>query len=168
MGTTCASEELGWLAIGTLWFGAAVLSAHNSRREVTEEAVSTEGLFREALSEYLQRSWFEAERILVRLLHLYPRDVEARLLLATLLRHTRRYQEGLDQLTRLELLRDAERWALEIASEKYWIAEARAGRLPDGSTSDDGAPDEAVSAEAGSADVVSDHESAGPLPHQAA
>ncbi len=68
--------KLGWLAIGTLWCGAAVLSARNSRREVTEEAVSTEGLFREALSEYLQRSWFEAERILVRLLHLYPRDVE--------------------------------------------------------------------------------------------
>lgn len=155
--------KLGWLAIGTLWCGAAVLSARNSRREVTEEAVSTEGLFREALSEYLQRSWFEAERILVRLLHLYPRDVEARLLLATLLRHTRRYQEGLDQLTRLELLRDAERWALEIASEKYWIAEARAGRLPDMPISDDATSDDAVSAEA-----VSDHESAGPLPQRAA
>ena len=74
---------------------------------VTEEAASTEVLFREALSEYLQGSWFEAETILGRLLHLYPRDVEARLLLATLLRHTRRYQEALDQLDRLERLRDA-------------------------------------------------------------
>ena len=132
---------------------SAVLSSRNSHSVVTEEAVSTEGLFREALSEYLQRSWFEAERILVRLLHLYPRDVEARLLLATLLRHTRRYQEGLDQLTRLELLRDAERWALEIASEKYWIAEAKAGRLPDAADSDE---------------AVSDDQSTGPLPQQAA
>ena len=120
--------RLGWLAIGSMWTASAILSARYAGGEAAPRgAVSTEGLFREALSEYLQRSWFEAERILGRLLHLDPRDVEARLLLATLLRRTRRYQESLDQLARLELLRDAQGWTLEIAAEKRWIAEAKAG-----------------------------------------
>jgi hypothetical protein len=119
--------RLGWLAIGALWAGSAIVSAwHGRRGPLPHGATSAEVLFREALSEYLQESWFEAETILDRLLHLHPRDVEARLLLATLLRHTRRYQEALDQIHRLERLRDADHWAREIAAEKRWIAESQA------------------------------------------
>ena len=118
--------RLGWLALGSLWAGSAILSVWYGRRgPLPHGATSAEGLFREALSEYLQGSWFEAETILGRLLHLHPRDVEARLLLATLLRHTRRYQEALDQLHRLERLRDVDPWAWEIAAEKRWIAESQ-------------------------------------------
>ncbi len=118
--------RLGWLAVGILWFGSAVLSAAYARRGATRGATSAEALFRDALSEYLQGSWFEAETILGRLLRLHPRDVEARLLLATLLRHTRRYPEALDQLDRLERLRDAAKWTQEIAAERQWMADGQA------------------------------------------
>jgi len=82
---------------------------------------------REALTEYLQGSWFEAEAILGRLLRQVPRDVEGRLLLATVLRRTQRHDEALEQLDRLERLRDAARWSREIADERQRIAEAIAG-----------------------------------------
>lgn len=119
--------RLGWLAIGALWGCSAIMSVWFGRRGlVSRGATSAEVLFREAMSEYLLGSWFEAESILSRLLHLHPRDVEGRLLLATLLRHTRRYEEAVDQLNRLELLRDANPWAQEIAAERRWIAEGQA------------------------------------------
>jgi hypothetical protein len=120
---------LGWSAIGLLWTASAIMSAWFGRREAAPQEAAVGDLFREALSEYLQRSWFEAERILERLLHSYPRDVEARLLLATLLRHTGRHCEALDELGRLELLRDADHWAVEIASERRLLAQAQAGTL---------------------------------------
>jgi cytochrome c-type biogenesis protein CcmH/NrfG len=82
-------------------------------------------LFREALHEYLQGSWFEAEAKLGHLLRLDPRDVEGRLLLATLLRHNERHAESIEHLDRLSRLRGADRWSEEIAAERRAIAEAR-------------------------------------------
>jgi tetratricopeptide (TPR) repeat protein len=121
--------RLGWLTVGSLWAGSATMSAWFGRGGTAQSrAASAEVLFPAALSEYLQGSWFEAETILGRLLHLDPRDVEARLLLATLLRHTGRYQEALDQLNRLERLRDADLWAREIASEKQWVSEGQSSQ----------------------------------------
>ena len=120
---------LGWLAAGVVWLTAAVLSAWNERSAPAKvRAVSAETLFREALSEYLQGNWFEAERVLGRLLQRFPRDVEARLMLATLLRHTRRYDESLEQLSRVSLLRDAEKWSREIAAEREWVLEEQAAQ----------------------------------------
>ena len=130
--------QLGWLAIGSMWMVSAFLSAwYGVGETAASEAASAEGLFREALNEYLQRSWFEAERILGRLLRRYPRDVEARLLLATLLRNARRYDEALDELARLELLRDAQRWSLEIAGERQLIAEGQAAHAAGSGLADD-------------------------------
>ena len=116
--------QLGWAATGLVWIGAAVLSIGFGR--LPTAAVSADSLFRGALREYLQGSWFEAETMLGKLLRLAPRDVEARLLLATLLRRTQRLDEALDQLYRVERLRDAERWTREIAAEREQIAEALA------------------------------------------
>jgi tetratricopeptide (TPR) repeat protein len=111
--------RLGWLGIGSLWGSWAVVSfvfalGGPARRPATAPEV----MFRDALSEYLRANWFEAETTLNRLLRLHPRDVEARLLLATLLRHTRRYDEAHEQLGRLERLEDSQRWSREIAAEK--------------------------------------------------
>jgi tetratricopeptide (TPR) repeat protein len=122
--------RLGWLAVGVLWSGSAILSAGHARRGATQGTASAEALFREALSEYLQGSWFEAETILGRLLQRHPRDVEARLLLATLLRHARRYPEALDQLDRLERLRDATKWTQEIAAERKWMTNGPVSEAP--------------------------------------
>lgn len=123
---------LGWAAIGMVWMASAVVTAWQGRRAAPlAEVASAEGLFREALGEYLQKSWFEAERILGDLLRLCPRDVEARLLLATLLRRTGRSREALDELGRIELVRDAEKWSWEIAAERQLLAEPQAGPLAD-------------------------------------
>ncbi|MEX2113202.1 MAG: hypothetical protein WD845_08460 [Pirellulales bacterium] len=114
--------RLGWMAAGTVWGASAILSAGFRRTAPT--TTSAERLYREALKEYLQGSWFESEAILGRLLRSSPRDVEGRLLLATLLRRTRRPDEALDQLDRLQRLRDAARWSREIADERQRIAES--------------------------------------------
>jgi tetratricopeptide (TPR) repeat protein len=114
-----------WLGTGALWIGAAATSAWFGWGGLSGRTTSAEGMFREALHEYLKGNWFETERLLGQLLHSYPRDVEARLMLATLLRHTGRYPEALDHLGRLELLQSASLWAMEIAAEKAWIAEAK-------------------------------------------
>jgi len=113
--------RLGWMAAGTVWGSSALLSAGYRRTAPT--TTSAERWYREALQEYLQGSWFEAEAILNRLLRNSPRDVESRLLLATLLHRTRRSDEALDQLDRLERLRDAARWSREIADLRQRIAE---------------------------------------------
>ncbi len=114
--------RLGWLAVGSLWGVSVMLSVVAGLSKSSPLANSTEGLFREALSEYLLGSWFEAEMTLGRLLRLAPSDVEGRLLLATIMRHAERYAEALEQLDRLERLRDAQKWSQEIAAERHEIA----------------------------------------------
>jgi tetratricopeptide (TPR) repeat protein len=114
----------GWFVATVVWLGAAATSAWYGWGVAPRRATTAEAMFREALGEYLQGKWFEAERILGRLLDTQPRDVEARLMLATLLRHCGRYGEAAEQLARLELLQDARTWAREIRVEKRAIAEA--------------------------------------------
>ena len=115
--------RLGWLAAGSLWGASAILSIGFHPRE--RDTASADLLFREALNEYLQGNWFEAETVLARLMKSAPRDVEARLLLATLLRRTGRHDLALEQLDRLERLRDAVKWTREIARERQDTALAR-------------------------------------------
>ncbi|MGD9720271.1 MAG: tetratricopeptide repeat protein [Pirellulales bacterium] len=113
--------RLGWLAAGLVWGVSAILSRGFPRR--VPNSTTAERMFRSALAEYLQGSWFEAEAVLTRLLRMAPRDVEGRLLLATLLRRTRRADDALAQLDRLERQRDAAPWSREIAEERQRIAE---------------------------------------------
>jgi thioredoxin-like negative regulator of GroEL len=115
-----------WFVTGGLWLASAVTSAWYGWGVAPRRANSAEAMFREALGEYLQGKWFEAERILGRLLDTQPRDIEARLMLATLLRHNARFGEAAEQLARLELLQSAQTWAREIDVEKQAIAEALA------------------------------------------
>jgi hypothetical protein len=118
--------RLGWLATAALWGVSAVITLRWKINHTAPRAMATaEALFREALSEYLQGNWFEAESRLNQLLGRWSGDVEARLLLATLLRHTRRHDAAGEQLERLERLKDAEHWKQEIAAERRWNDEAR-------------------------------------------
>jgi len=81
-----------------------------------------EGLFIRAQTEYLNRHWLEAEELLLKLLACRERDAEAHLMLATLYRHTGRVAESGECLTRLERLDGGDRWAVEIARER-WLLE---------------------------------------------
>lgn len=109
----------GWLVLAVLWAGSATASYHVQQSRKREPAGgSAEDLFREAQSEYLRGNWFIAETILSRLVDHNPRDLEARLLLASMLRRTKRYKEATDHLARLERLDGAIKWQQEIAVER--------------------------------------------------
>lgn len=109
----------GWLAIGLIWL-AAVWSGWHVLPELREDHAGEdkEGLFVRAQSEYLNRHWLEAEELLLRLLAGRERDAEARLMLASLYRHTGRVAEAGESLARLERMDGGARWAVEIARER--------------------------------------------------
>lgn len=116
--------RLGWMGLAVVWLTAGAMSW---RRELPEPAplgqVAAEDPYPRALQEYLLGNMFEAEAMLVGMLRGAPRDVEARLLLATLLRHGKRYAEAREQLDELEKLDGAARWRLEIDAERRCLAE---------------------------------------------
>ncbi len=117
-----------WLFLLAAWGLSAGLSAWLYQREKRRrEADANRDIFREALDHYLQGNWFAAEQALSRLLRKNRRDVEARLMLATLLRHTRRWDEAARQLDVLVRLEDAQKWELEIRHEAELLAAARGG-----------------------------------------
>jgi hypothetical protein len=81
------------------------------------------------MDHYLKGNWFEAEYFLSGLLAANPRDVDAALMLATLLRHTGRFDEALEGLARLERCEDAERWHWEIGRERDLVRRAQTRRV---------------------------------------
>ena len=116
---------VGWLALGVLWL-LSVIGARGTAQRSTEdgEHQPAEDLFRSAQGEYLRGNWFQAEAILLRMLERDARDAEARLLLATLFRHTKRYKESREQLAHLSRFESAEKWNEEIAHERELLTAA--------------------------------------------
>lgn len=110
----------GWAALGLVWVSAPLVSGWSKSTAVAEPSVD---LFRQAQAEYLKGNWFEAETLLAKRLEQVPLDAEARLLLATLLRHVRRYEEARRQLAHLEKLEGSLGWQVEIASERRRLDE---------------------------------------------
>ena len=116
---------MGWCALGVLW-ALAYAEARADLRRLVREWASRDGLtpdqrsqswYRAAQVAYLLGDWSATESHLSLLLHHDPRDIEARLFLATL---KRRQGDGaaarrhLEQLSRWEA---AARWNWEIAYE---------------------------------------------------
>jgi tetratricopeptide (TPR) repeat protein len=120
-----ATVKLGWCLATGFWIGAAVLAVKERSKSGVDQQQSLEGLFRRAQAEYLQGDYFQAEATLAELLEANPRDAEGRLLLATLLRHTKRYPEAEDQLKQLTRFETAARWQIEINSERARIKKLR-------------------------------------------
>ena len=75
-------------------------------------------LFLAARGEYLRCEWKRSEDLLCSILHENPRDVEARLMLATLSRHQGLLEEAREHLRRLQRLERASEWNMEI--EREW------------------------------------------------
>ena len=87
------------------------------KREVRDQK------FRQAQQSYLAGDWVATEQSLLKLLKQDARDVESRLMLATLWRHQGRGEEALRQLDRLERLENASKWQFEIDKEREAIAQ---------------------------------------------
>lgn len=116
-----------WLVVAMVWGGAGAGSWRLvSSSGQTQEHPGRDAMFRRATEQYLKGDWLETERTLRKLLRHDPRDVDARLLLATLLRHVGRLDEALVELDLLGRLESARKWELEIRRERELIAEARA------------------------------------------
>lgn len=110
-----------WSALALVWicgfFGAIrQLSASDSTAAPATD--DSDALFIQAQTEYLSGHWDEAAWLLERRLANVPRDGEARLLLATLRRHQRRFAEAAEQLQVLSRYDEAARWSWEIARER--------------------------------------------------
>lgn len=87
------------------------------RGEKVAELRTGDTLFIQAQDEYLRGHWEAAAGLLERQLHQQPRDVEARLLLATLLRHRREFQQARFHLGELAKLDAATEWQFEMQQE---------------------------------------------------
>jgi thioredoxin-like negative regulator of GroEL len=120
-----APRIICWIFVGAAWTIAAGYWVWHDRQRAAISGKTEGQTFGEALAEYLKGNWFEAERRLNALLRRDEHDIEARLLLATLLRHTKRFDEATHQLNILAGLDGAQRWALEIHREGELLMEAR-------------------------------------------
>ena len=116
--------RFGWLALGLAWVSSLVLMGWGERTRAAQiHAPGQEDLFRRALGEYLKGSWFEAESLCRQVLVGHPRDVDARLLTATVLRRSKRYQAARHELAELERIESAARWRAEIEQEQQLLDE---------------------------------------------
>jgi hypothetical protein len=115
-----------WLALVVVWVAAAVLSLVSGRRQGSREQADPDGdTFEKALGYYLKGDWFQTERLLGGLLHGNAGDSDARLMLATLLRHTGRLDEAAAQLDLLASFEGAGKWEWEVRRERELLSQAR-------------------------------------------
>jgi hypothetical protein len=115
-----------WLTLGVVWVASAAIAWVGSRRQGSRvQAGSPPDAFEPALDHYLRGDWFQAERLLVDLLRSSPRDLDARLMLASLWRHTGRLDEAAAQLDLLTRLEGAEKWEWEVRGERELLRQAR-------------------------------------------
>ncbi len=121
-----------WL-VTLCWFGMFVFWMIESIRshwllgtlQTDAGPVAGDTRFVQAQQEYLRGNWFEAESLLHAILNDTPRDAEAHLLLAGVLRHSGRWSAAIRRLDQLERLDTAARWTFEIRRERQLIARHR-------------------------------------------
>lgn len=118
-------SAIAWPMIIAFWAGAGWIAFHNlpdvmSVKSRTGRTVLdlSDALFLDARGEYLKGHWDTAERLLLKQLLQRPRDIESRLLLATLYRHTRNFENAWRELETLEMFDEAETWRSEILRER--------------------------------------------------
>lgn len=121
------ARGLIWLAVIVLWAGSLVRIITN--RLGRDGDVDSEDLFSIANREYLRGQFERAAEALERLIAANPQDVEARLLMVSLGRHQRRFEESKEQLRLLQRLEDATAWSWEINHEWQRLRQSEQGEL---------------------------------------
>ena len=115
-----------WAIFVIAWIAAIFWSRKQCRRQaVVCGPESGEDSFGRALDYYLKGDGYQAEQILEGLLRRNVRDLDARLMLATLLRRAGRLDEATRHLDTLVRFEGAGKWELEIQEERDLLAEAR-------------------------------------------
>ncbi|REJ68266.1 MAG: hypothetical protein DWQ31_09175 [Planctomycetota bacterium] len=125
-----SGKVLTWAVVLLFWISAGAVSlsrlrAEAARRIEREEVANRSPAehaaadpFVAATNEYLQGNWYEVERLLDQLLRRDAQDVEARLMWATMCRHTGRLDEARRRLDDLSRRERAAKWQVEIARER--------------------------------------------------
>ena len=106
-----------WAAVALLWGGSALVAGVLGYTGQALEVDPATDLYPRAINEYLGGNWFEAEALCVRILQLDAGDVDARLMQATVYRHTGRHEEARQKLSELTRLEGVAKWELEIQRE---------------------------------------------------
>jgi hypothetical protein len=115
-----------WVGFGVSWLVVAGCSARQcGRRAKLDGPDSHEDAFCRALDHYLKGDYYQAEQVLEGLLRRDLRDLDARLMLATLLRRAGRPDEATQQLDTLARFEGAGKWELEIRTERQLLAKAK-------------------------------------------
>jgi hypothetical protein len=115
-----------WSLFAAAWIAAVFWSKKQCRRQAIVDSLGrNEDPFHQALDHYLKGDNYQAEQILEGLLRRNVRDLDARLMLATLLRRDKRLDEATQHLDVLGHFEGAEKWKLEIQQERELLAEAR-------------------------------------------
>ena len=113
---------LAWGGVVLFWTVSTVAAIVQMPRLLRVPAIAvSEDLFRTAQGEYLKGNWFEAELALNRLLEHDPTDIDACLMLSTLLRRIGQADEAGQRLDHLVTLEGSARWQLEIARERQLL-----------------------------------------------
>ena len=111
---------VAWPILATGWILSFVLSWKAlDRWSAGDETVAPgdDTLFIQAQTEYLKGDWELCQQFLVRRLHQQPRDLESRLLLATVLRRCGEIEAAREQLTVIKRIDGWQTWEQEIAAE---------------------------------------------------
>jgi len=111
-----------WVFVGASWLGLVVMTAGWNASPLGAIRPVDDTLFLDARDYYLKGNWFEAERRLKTAIRRNERDLDSRLLLASLLRHAGRHEEARRELELIERLEGAAKWEAEIASERRLLA----------------------------------------------
>jgi len=120
---------IAWPVVLLVWLSSALIARQNlpdlmslttkdrsSVDQGTDDFHDT--LFIDARREYLKGHWQEARGLLERQLKHQPRDIESRLMLATLYRHTRQFDAAISQLDHIEKYDPSVVWKNEIERER--------------------------------------------------
>jgi hypothetical protein len=118
-----------WAIFVVAWIATVVWSRKQCRRQAVVCSLETqEDSFGQAVDYYLQGDSYQAEQILESLLRRNVRDLDARLMLATLLRRGGRLDEATRHLDTLVRFEGAEKWEVEMQEERDLLAEAKTAK----------------------------------------
>lgn len=118
-------SAVAWPTVFLLWATSAAVAIRSlpdlmavDQPPASEPDSASDTLFIQAQHEYLTGNWQAAEALLRRRLDKAARDIEARLMLATMLRHQRRLDESAQQLDVMLRLDQSIGWNFEIQRER--------------------------------------------------
>jgi len=132
-----------WLVVGAVWVASVVFSLSwiMRRGNHDNDQSGRDETFKRAIEAYLRGDFFQATRHLGKLLKAHPGDVDARMMLATVMRHTDRWEEADSELKRISLTEGGGKWEVEVRHERALLEDAahaalRASESVDGGDAD--------------------------------